>query len=125
MVLTFHNTDVRAWWALGRALHDAQFTIRALAVAWAENDADHSKRGRHGFTRDLVIECRIGTDSDPLVLASVAGDAQSRELLSAGRAVAAMEPAESQTAFRERYRSLRGPMKNPRISPTEQERTDA
>jgi 16S rRNA G966 N2-methylase RsmD len=125
MILTFHNTDLRAWWALGRALADARFYIRALAVAWAENDVDHSKRGRHGFTRDLVIECRGEPSDAPLVvLADHDDDAQGYELLSAGRSVAAMPAAETLDAFRERYRTLRGPTKHPRISPTEQERRD-
>jgi hypothetical protein len=124
MILTFHNTDLRAWWALGRALADAKFSIRALAVAWAENDADHSKRGRRGFTRDLVIECR-GTPSGAALLVLAEhddDDSQVYELLSAGRSVAAMPADESLDAFRERYRALRGPTKHPRISPTEQER---
>lgn len=125
MILTFHNTDLRAWWALGRALTDAKFSIRALAVAWAENDVDHSKRGRRGFTRDLVIECRrTPAHAALLVLAEHDDDAQAYELLSAGRAVAAMPEDESLDAFRERYRALRGPTKHPRISPTEKERRD-
>lgn len=125
MILTFHNTDLRAWWALGRALADSKFSLRALAVAWAENDVDHSKRGRRGFTRDLVIECR-GTPSDAalLVLAEHDDDPQAYELLSAGRSVAAMPKDESLDAFRERYRALRGPTKHPRISPTAQECRD-
>lgn len=125
MILTFHNTDLRAWWALGRALADARFSVRALAVAWAENDVDHSKRGRRGFTRDLVLECR-GTPSDAplIVLAEHDNDSQAYELVSAGRSVATMPVDESLDAFRERYRALRGPTKRPRISPTEQERRD-
>lgn len=125
MILTFHNTDLRAWWALGRALADARFSIRALAVAWAENDVDHSKRGRRGFTRDLVIECRrTASDAAPLLLAEHDADVEAHELISAGRAVAAMPEGESLDAFRDRYRKLRGPTKNPRISPTDQERRD-
>lgn len=125
MILTFHNTDLRAWWALGRALAAAKFSIRALAVAWAENDVDHSKRGRRGFTRDLVIECRRApSDAALLVLADHDDDGQAHELISAGHAVAAMPENESLDAFRKRYRKLRGPTKHPRISPTEQERRD-
>lgn len=125
MILTFHNTDLRAWWALGRALSDARFSIRALAVAWAENDVDHSKRGRRGFTRDLVIECRrVASHAPLLVVAEHDEGPQAQELLSAGRTVAAMPTDESLEAFRERYRALRGPIKHPRISPTEQERRD-
>lgn len=58
MILTFHNTDIRAWWALARALQDADLSVCALAVAEAENTADHGKRNSNAFTCDLVIECR-------------------------------------------------------------------
>jgi putative DNA methylase len=123
VIVTFHNTDIRAWWALGRALYGAELGIRALAVAQAENDADHSKRGRRGFMRDLVIESRVGLLTDEPVLAGhSSADSESRELLSAGRALATMPADESLAAFRERYRRLRGPIDHPRISPTGQER---
>lgn len=123
MILTYHNTDLRAWWALGRALGDAGFRICALAVAWAENDVDHSKRGRLAFTRDLVIECRPGSrGDDPLMPSDAADDSECHELLAAGRAVATMPPDEALVDFRSRYRTLRGEVTKPRISPTEQER---
>lgn len=123
MILTFHNTDLRAWWALGRALHDAHFGIRALAVAWAENDADHSKRGRLAFQRDLVIECRPQPSPDQPVIAGDPGESsETLELLAAGRAIAAMPRDESLADFRARYRQLRGPVTVARISPTEQDR---
>jgi putative DNA methylase len=125
MILTFHNTDLRAWWALGRALAASGFRIHALAVTWAENDADHSKRGRRSFTQDLVIECRMaGACAVPVVLAPDSeDDAQANELLSAGRAIASMSADEELEAFRARYRALRGPTTRPRISPTEKERS--
>jgi putative DNA methylase len=87
VVLTFHNTDGRAWWALARALGRSGFYVNALAVAHAENEADHAKRGRRAFSRDLVIECR-SFPSDGLVIASQASDPESRQLIAAGRAVA-------------------------------------
>ena len=121
MILTFHNTDLRAWWALGRALRESAFGIQALVVAWAENDVDHSKRGRLSFTRDLVIECRPDThNAQPLVIAPETTDDETRELLSAGRAIAAMPVDESLADFRARYRQLRGRVAEARISPTEQ-----
>jgi predicted TIM-barrel enzyme len=89
MLLTFHNTDGRAWWALGRALADADFSVAALAVAHAENGSDHAKRGRRVFTRDLVIECVPREDADAVVVTTtVAGEVA--ELLAAGAAVAAL-----------------------------------
>ena len=123
MILTYHNTDLRAWWALGRALRDARFGIQALAVAWAENDSDHSKRGRLAFTRDLVIECRPRQATSQFVVAAHPADnPESKELVAAGRAIATMPLNESVVDFRSRYRQLRGHVANARISPTGQER---
>jgi adenine-specific DNA methylase len=123
MILTYHNTDLRAWWALGRALRDSQFGVSALAVVWAENDADHSKRGRLAFTRDLVLECRPTESTTQLVVAArSAGNAETEELIAAGRAVATMPIDERLVDFRARYRDLRGPLTTVRISPTEQDR---
>jgi putative DNA methylase len=91
LVLTFHNTTGRAWWALARALGGAGFFVAALAVAHAENETDHAKRGRRAFSRDLVIECRaVPVDLAELVIAAEPGEAQSFELLAAGRAVAGL-----------------------------------
>lgn len=90
-ILTFHNTAGRAWWALARALGHAGLSVSALAVAHAENESDHSKRGRKAFSHDLVIECRLGhLDPDQLVVANEATDPQSRQLIAAGRAVAGL-----------------------------------
>jgi SAM-dependent methyltransferase len=89
LVLTFHNTTGKAWWALARALGGAGFFVAALAVAHAENETDHAKRGRRAFSRDLVIECRpSGIEPAEIVVAADGSDTQSIELLAAGRAVA-------------------------------------
>lgn len=91
LVLTFHNTTGRAWWALARALGGAGFFVAALAIAHAENETDHAKRGRRAFSRDLVIECRAApVDPAEVVIAAEAAEAQSYELLAAGRAVAGL-----------------------------------
>jgi putative DNA methylase len=89
VVLTFHNTSGQAWWALARALGRAGLYVSALAVAHAENETDHAKRGRRAFSRDLVIECRAtAVNPAEIVVAAEGDDAQSRELLAAGHAVA-------------------------------------
>ncbi len=89
MVLTFHNTDGHAWWALARALGNAGFHVSALAVAHAENETDHSKRGRRAFSHDLVLECRPQPVAEAeIVIAASPKDPQARELLAAGRTVA-------------------------------------
>jgi putative DNA methylase len=104
MVLTFHNSDGRAWWALARALTDSGYSVVALAVAHAENGSDHAKRGRRAFTRDLVLECvPQATEGAVRVTPEVAGEVA--ELLAAGAAVAEVgspagqELAESYEAF--------------------------
>jgi adenine-specific DNA methylase len=93
MILTFHNSDGRAWWALGRALGNAGFRIAALAVAHAENETDHAKRNRKSFSRDLVVECRLDGHGATQV-ATPAGSDEAGELLAAGLAVAdlALQP---------------------------------
>ncbi len=87
MILTFHNSDGRAWWALGSALGGAGFRVAALAVAHAENETDHAKRNAKAFSCDLVLECRLGCDGEPQV-ATAARDGEPGELLAAGLAVA-------------------------------------
>jgi hypothetical protein len=88
-VLTFHNTNGEAWWALARALGNAGLNVSALAVAHAENETDHAKRGRRAFSHDLVIEARRKpVVPAEVVIASEARDPQSRQLIAAGRAVA-------------------------------------
>jgi hypothetical protein len=49
---------MKAWKALSHALFRASFDVVALAAVAAENDSDHSKRGKESLLSDLVIECR-------------------------------------------------------------------
>ncbi|MCW2979927.1 MAG: Adenine-specific methylase containing a Zn-ribbon-like protein [Solirubrobacterales bacterium] len=89
VILTFHNTAGQAWWALARALGHAGFSVSALAVGHAENESDHSKRGRRAFSHDLVLECRRGySDPKKLVVANKGTGPQSEQLVAAGLAVA-------------------------------------
>jgi 16S rRNA G966 N2-methylase RsmD len=88
MVLTFHNTDGHAWWALGSALAGAGFGVTALAVAHAENETDHAKRNRRTFTRDLILECRVAPVAGPPVVATPTVAGEAAELLAAGKVVA-------------------------------------
>jgi len=90
MVLTFHNTKLPAWIAFARALYAADFSVRALAVVRSENETDHAKRGRRGFTKDLVLECVPGRGGGVPVVVVRARDDQDRELLALGRALAQM-----------------------------------
>jgi putative DNA methylase len=116
ILLTFHNKDLRAWWALARALRSANLHVRGLAVSAAENEADHSKRGRLGFTKDLVIECGIGGQTSQPTTVSSRTDSQAHELLAAGRCLA-IGGADSLQEFNERFQALRGEIRPQRISP--------
>lgn len=115
LVLTFHNTDIKAWWALARALHDADLAVHALAVAEAENGSDHAKRNSRAFTSDLVIECHPATHRRPTASSVGSGDTpEALELYAAGRTLAAggaLELAE----FTDQYRAARGELDLPRI----------
>jgi putative DNA methylase len=115
ILLTFHNKDVRAWWALARALRSADLHVQTLAVSASENDADHSKRGRLGFTKDLVIECGIGAQTLQPTTASSDNESQALELIAAGRCLA-LGGTDSLDAFRERFQALRGGIRPQRIS---------
>jgi adenine-specific DNA methylase len=97
MILTFHNTESTAWIAFSRALRAAGFSIRALAVVRSENDTDHAKRGRRGFTKDLVLECTSARDSGEPAVVVRSRDEQDRELLAIGRAMSAREPLAAHT----------------------------
>lgn len=117
MILTYHNSDARAWWALGSALRDAGFTVAALAVTQAENERDHAKRGRLAFTRDLVVECRADVAdrvADPEIAWEPDAD-EAKELIAAGRTIATMPVEETCEEFRERYRAFRGDLREIRI----------
>ena len=119
MILTYHNSDARAWWALGRALREAGFTVTALAVTHAENERDHAKRGRLAFTRDLVLECSPDgptEGTDPEVVWETEAD-EARELIAAGRVLATIRSEETFEEFRGRLFSLRGELDEVRIGP--------
>lgn len=114
LILTYHNTDIRAWWALARALHGAGFVVCALAVAEAENGFDHPKRGCRSFTKDLVIECRPAARRAGLTIVSRGRGGQDRELRAAGRVVAGSGDL-TLGEFVERFRNERGALSDPRI----------
>lgn len=91
LLLTYHSSDFRGWFGLGRALHLSGLKVLALAVAHSENEKDHPKRNSDAFTRDLVIECqkrkrRVRT---PLVV-TIPRQSDQRELLAAGRVIATL-----------------------------------
>lgn len=114
LVLTYHNTDVRAWWALARALHNAGFGVSAVAVADSENSSDHPKRGSRAFTKDLVIECRPTRGRLGLTVLANGVGPEADELRAAGRTVAAggrMDLA----AFIHRFRGERAAVVAPRV----------
>ena len=89
LIMTFHNRKFAAWDALARALHDAGYHVRALAVTRAENETDHSKRGGKGMLHDLVIECQPAQDNPPQVEVVRRGkSSEQREIRAIGEALA-------------------------------------
>jgi putative DNA methylase len=122
LVLTYHNTDIRAWWALASALHEAGLSVRAVAVAEAENGTDHAKRGSNAFTSDLVIECRRTTKrAVPVSVIKSAETPEAHELLAAGRTIAKGGGLDL-PSFVEQYRSERGEVATIRIRVPEPEK---
>lgn len=89
VILTYHNTDILAWVALGRAIAGAGLQIVGLATVHAENETDHAKRNRRAFSKDLVIECVLGKGTTDPIVASVPDDSESLELVAIGKALAA------------------------------------
>lgn len=100
LVLTYHSTDLRAWWALGSALAANGFCIAAIAAARTENGADHAKRGKRSFVSDLLIECSLEARVRPPTRYTVPRTPEHRELLAIGEAMAEVRNAE--------YGELRG-----------------
>lgn len=89
VLLTFHSTDIRAWHALGAALSSAELTVTGLAVCHAENEADHAKRGKRAFSKDLIIECQREARQPSPVVVTPPHDDEEIELVNAGLSVAA------------------------------------
>jgi putative DNA methylase len=109
LVLTYHSTDLRAWWALGSALSVNGFHIAAIAAARTENGSDHSKRGKRSFVSDLLIECALGTAMSTPQRLTVPRSPEHRELLAIGEAMAEVghgQYHELRTAFARRTARL-------------------
>lgn len=119
LVITFHNTDLRAWWALSQALSKGLLAVRALAVAKAENSSDHAKRGLMGFTCDLVIEAGLTKVDGPPKAARPPADDEGKELMAAGMAVAGA--AEDYQTFCELFASALPDVADRRIAMTQME----
>lgn len=110
LILTYHSTDLRAWWGLGSALAANDFYIAAIAAARTENGADHAKRGKRSFVSDLLIECALGTRVSVPQRLTVARTPEHRELLAVGEAMAEVGDSpyrELRTAFARRTARMR------------------
>jgi adenine-specific DNA methylase len=88
VIITFHNTKFQAWVALGQALNSAGLSVKSLAVVHSENETDCSKRGRKGFSKDLVLECGFGVQGGEPVVAVSPEDDEAKELLAIGLSLA-------------------------------------
>jgi len=115
ILLTFRSTDFRAWHALGMALTAAGLRIAGLAVCHSENEKDHAKRGKHAFSKDLIIECKRGSNHTAPTIVTPPGDDESAELIAAGLAIAGCRGNQLKQV-KENFRSLRGAIRQGRIS---------
>jgi putative DNA methylase len=89
LLLTYHSTDFRGWFALGCGLRDAGLKVVALAVAHSENEKDHCKRNSSAFSTDLVIECeKKETKKQAVAIVTAPRRSEQRELIVAGRVIA-------------------------------------
>lgn len=115
LLLTYHSTDFRGWAALGRALQGAGLRVLALAVAHSENEKDHPKRNRNGFSKDLVIECdkRRQAVEAPIVVTTIR-ESDQRELIAAGLTIARPGYADYE-AIAQKFLGLTKRMKRHRI----------
>ena len=89
LLLTFNNSNFRAWHCLATALRESQFSVHAIAPVQSELATDHSKQSAHSFTRDLVIECRHYARVGGLVVANRSEHTEAAELIAAGETIAA------------------------------------
>lgn len=97
LVLTFHCTDLRAWWALGNSLYENGFRIGAIVAAETENGADHAKRGTRAFVSDLLVECeriRPNLKSSRTKVLRIPRTPEERELVRVGLAMAEVKAGE-------------------------------
>jgi adenine-specific DNA methylase len=113
LILTYHSTQLRAWWALSKAISDAGFFIRALATAETENPTDHAKRGKLACVTDLIIECGT-TKPRSVAVMSGANTSESRELKHIGAAIAQLRGG-SYEDLRKRFVQKVGKMRIRRI----------
>lgn len=114
LILTYHSSDLRAWWALATSLKEAGFRIISLAVAQTENATDHAKRGKQSFVHDLLLECAYGTEVGPVELLTKPRSAAERELLYVGCAMAALK-SNDYVVFRKSFLGLSGRLRTHRI----------
>ncbi len=115
LLLTYHSTDFRGWVALGRALHAAGFHVAALGVAHSENETDHPKRGSLAFTRDLVIECQMGSATRAPRVMTTARHGDQRELIAAGQAIARIGAGDAATAVAKSFLQATARLRQRRI----------
>ena len=94
LVLSYANRSPLAWVQLFRALESAGFYGCDYAIVHAENETDHTKRGRKACTLDLLLEltkrptlCRSTHDRDTQLKANEMTDERSYLVMVAAQAL--------------------------------------
>ena len=100
MLLTFHDSKIMAWQAIGDALKKSHWQVLSVAVVHSENEKDFAKNEKNTITVDAVFECvRLG-QKRRVVTAGALSNNSAKNVLAMGAAVAAyVNGAEQQLSY--------------------------
>jgi len=89
MLLTFHDSKVLAWQAVGDALRKSGWQVISVAVVHSENEKDFAKNDKNAIAVDAVFECVRAGKKRKVVTAGALNNNSARNVLAMGAAVAA------------------------------------
>ncbi|ACB74470.1 DNA methyltransferase [Opitutus terrae] len=90
MLLTFHDSKILAWQAIGDALRDSAWKVVSVAVVHSENEKDFAKNEKNAIAVDAVFEC-VPRQIKPARVATAGAltNNSAKNVLAIGAAVAA------------------------------------
>ena len=89
MLLTFHDSKVLAWQAVGEALRKSGWQIVSVAVVHSENEKDFAKIDKKAIAVDAVFECMHAGRRRKVVARGALNNNSARNVLAMAGAVAA------------------------------------
>lgn len=89
MLLTFHDSKVLAWQAVGDALRKSGWQVISVAVVHSENEKDFAKNEKNAIAVDAVFECMRAGKQRKVVTAGALNNNSTKNVLAMGAAVAA------------------------------------